>query len=315
LVNGLVEVVKGLDWYQIGYTVGEMLSGVDWLSVLNTAKNAIWQAFKGFWNGLMSDGKNFLVGWIGKIKGFFSADWGPLVGVAIGAALTATLGLLSKTIQPILFGWFNGLGAYARKSKTPFVQALFNFVKPIEETKKSLEAVGLEASFKNVFYSLTNTVKPLGKVVGVLEKLGKAIFSFKGIGVITAVVIALSSAYGGLGGAIKRVGEMFGQAFEKVKIFADSIGFSDKINALKESFKKLYDILAVLKPVWEVVFTFGSTVVEAAINTIIGAISACIEVVTGVIDIITGVLETLGGLVIGLLTGDFQTFWTGINTM
>lgn len=249
LVNGLVEVVKGLDWYQIGFTVGEMLSGVDWLGVLNTAKNAIWQAFKGFWDGLMSDGKNYLVGRIAKIKGFFSADWGPLVGVAIGAALTATLGLLSKTIQPILFGWFNGLGAYARKSKTPFVQALFNFVKPIEDTKKAMEEVGLEKTFTNFFAVLVDGSDKLKTIVYPIEKAAKAIFSFKGVGVITAVVIALSSAYGGLGGAIKRVGEMFSQAFEKVKIFADSIGFSDKINALKESFKKLYDILAVLKPV------------------------------------------------------------------
>ena len=52
----------------------------------------------------MSDGKNFLVGWIGKIKGFFSAEWGPLVGVAIGAAFTAIMSLASKAIQPILFG-------------------------------------------------------------------------------------------------------------------------------------------------------------------------------------------------------------------
>ena len=63
LVNNVMDFLTSLDWYQIGHTVGEMLSGVDWLGVLIKVKNEIiWPAVKGFWEGLMADGKNLLLG-------------------------------------------------------------------------------------------------------------------------------------------------------------------------------------------------------------------------------------------------------------
>lgn len=49
LVNSVMDFLLSVDWYQIGYTVGEMLSGVDWLGVLIDVKNKIiWPAIKGF---------------------------------------------------------------------------------------------------------------------------------------------------------------------------------------------------------------------------------------------------------------------------
>ena len=41
LVNNVMDFLKSVDWYQIGHTVGEMLSGVNWLGVLIDVKDKI----------------------------------------------------------------------------------------------------------------------------------------------------------------------------------------------------------------------------------------------------------------------------------
>ena len=39
--KNVVELIKGLDFYQVGHTIGEALSGVNWLQVFLTVKNAV----------------------------------------------------------------------------------------------------------------------------------------------------------------------------------------------------------------------------------------------------------------------------------
>lgn len=76
LVNDALDFLKSVDWYEIGHTVGEMLSGVDWLGVFKSVKDdVIWPAFKGFWDGLMSDGKNLLIGTLGKVGTWFKESF------------------------------------------------------------------------------------------------------------------------------------------------------------------------------------------------------------------------------------------------
>jgi hypothetical protein len=67
-----------------------MLSGVDWLGVFKSVKDdVIWPAFKGFWDGLMSDGKNLLIGTLGKVGSWFKESfWGPFAAAAFGAVGT-----------------------------------------------------------------------------------------------------------------------------------------------------------------------------------------------------------------------------------
>lgn len=49
LVNDAMDFLRSVDWYKIGHTVGEMLSGVDWIGVLKTVKDTvIWPAWNGF---------------------------------------------------------------------------------------------------------------------------------------------------------------------------------------------------------------------------------------------------------------------------
>lgn len=91
-VKNLTKLIKSIDFYEIGYAVGTALSGVNWLGVFKTVKDAIWSAYKGFWDGFMSDGKNYLIGTIGKIHSWFKESFfGPIAGfiakILLGSAL------------------------------------------------------------------------------------------------------------------------------------------------------------------------------------------------------------------------------------
>jgi len=142
--------------------------------------------------------------------------------------------------------------------------------------------------------------------------------STAGFAAITAAILSLTSSYGGLGGAVKRIGQVFSDAVKGVKDFANSIGFSDKIEKLKKSLsnmveplKKIYDALGKLKPVWEVVFVTLSAVIEVALNAIVAAIGAVVDVISGLADIIGGALD----VVVGIVTLDGELIVKGFKLM
>lgn len=37
----MVDFIESVDWYKIGFTIGEMFSDVDWLGVFKTVKDAM----------------------------------------------------------------------------------------------------------------------------------------------------------------------------------------------------------------------------------------------------------------------------------
>ena len=127
LVNDAVEFLKNIDWYQIGYTVGEMLSEVDWLGILIDVKdNVIWPAVKGFFDGIMSDGQNSLLGWLGKIRSFFSTEYGPAIGLAMALFIGPALKILSAAYTPAMIGWFTEAAQNARANHTTFLGSVFS---------------------------------------------------------------------------------------------------------------------------------------------------------------------------------------------
>jgi len=100
LVNSIMDFLLSIDWYQIGYTVGAMLSGVDWLGVFKDVKdNIIWPALKGFWDGLMDDGKNALISSIGKIITWFKVTF-------LGQIISGIAGFLANAA---MFAGITGL--------------------------------------------------------------------------------------------------------------------------------------------------------------------------------------------------------------
>lgn len=123
------------------------------------------------------------------------------------------------------------------------------------------------------------------------------------IAIVTGLVLSLTSSYGGLSGVLERVKKVFSDTIQHVKDFADSIGFSDKIAALKDAlgglggvFKTIYEWLGLLKPIWEVFFTTITGIATTALNMIVGAINGFVEIVTGIINVF-----------VGLVTLDFTT--------
>ena len=50
----LLDVVNNIDWKQVGVAIGELLSGIDWGSVFTQVGEAIWTAFSGMLQGLLS---------------------------------------------------------------------------------------------------------------------------------------------------------------------------------------------------------------------------------------------------------------------
>jgi hypothetical protein len=57
------------------------------LGVLKKVKDEIiMPAWSGFWDGLMSDGQNYIIGTLGKIGTWFKESfWGPFAAAAFGA--------------------------------------------------------------------------------------------------------------------------------------------------------------------------------------------------------------------------------------
>lgn len=127
LIGDAVDFLENIDWYEIGYTVGEMLSEVDWLGILIDVKNnVIWPAVKGFFDGIMSDGQNNLLGWLGKIRTFFSTDYGPAIGAAIALFVAPALKILSAAYTPAMIGWFTEAAQNARAEHTTFLGSVFS---------------------------------------------------------------------------------------------------------------------------------------------------------------------------------------------
>ena len=92
-----------------------MLSDVDWLGVFKTVKDAMWEGIAGAWDGLMSEGKNFFVGTIGKIISWFrDSFWGP---IAKGVFGMASFNVMLGAIRGFFFDGSNSiLGEISRSA-------------------------------------------------------------------------------------------------------------------------------------------------------------------------------------------------------
>ena len=239
-----------------------MLSGVDWLGVLKKVKDEIiMPAWSGFWDGLMSDGKNYIIGTLGKIGTWFKESfWGPFARIAL-----TVVG--AKVIK----------GAWEFFKKDVWLGTLRGFL--FDKTAEGAALTGADAFFKSLKYVIFNRFVDIGNALhsighdtivtglgdtiatstGLLDMLtgvGEWIGSLAGpIAAVTAVVVSLTSAYGGLGGVIERIKQVFSDAFGIIKAVMDKLGATESLNAVKDAFgrlgdsiKALYDSLAGLKP-------------------------------------------------------------------
>lgn len=99
-VSGLVsdifdfvsKAIKKVDWKGIGNKVGAFLRGIDWLAVLESLKNVIWEAVKGAasaWFGMFEEAP-FETALITAIALWKFTDFGKTVGTLISDAIPST---------------------------------------------------------------------------------------------------------------------------------------------------------------------------------------------------------------------------------
>ena len=250
LIKRVLEILAGLDWYQIGYTIGEFLGQIDWLGILSTVGKIIVDALWGVITGFLSTDNGKAVAFAGLFVSLLSGAF--TVGFEF-LKLEITKGLAASILNPAMLA--------------------------------SGQATTLLGTIGSAFTSLG------GVISGAFGAIASAAAP---IAAVVGVVIALSAAYGGLGGVVKKVGEVFGNAIERVKEFAKQIGISEAIDKLKTSFGNLLDMLAKLKPVWDVLFAAIGAVVEGVLNMVIGAITGLATVISGIVDVIVGVLTIIG---------------------
>lgn len=187
-VKNLTKLIKSIDFYEIGYTVGECLSGVDWLKAFKTVKDAIWQAYKGFWDGLMSQGKNYLIGTIGKISSWFKESFfGPIAGAIVKI-------LVGSAILNVVVG---GLRGFFSNTNSHFLS---------EMAKSALWVLGQITGFGGYFAGIFKEV--FGATGSVAEGVKTALFNF-----FDMIKTQISFSGGGVFGVLKTVVESAKGAF------------------------------------------------------------------------------------------------------
>lgn len=271
----------------------------------------------------MSDGKNFILGSIGKVGSFFSTEYGPTIGAAIALFVGPALSILTKAYQPALIGWFTEAAQNARANHTTFLGSVFSSLK-FSVGKFGQQIKGLWTPIKEFFTVTLPAVfgsggsYTLGEgITAFLTDMGKALSAVNPIvWVAIAAVTSLSSAYGGIGGVLKRIGQIFSDTAKHVKEFADRIGFSEKLQVLAKGFGTIYDALGRLKPLWEIVFTTLTGVATVAIEALVGLFGGLAEMLGGVAEVIGGVI----GIIVDLVTlnfdnlaADIESIWNGIK--
>ena len=46
IFNWIAEAIDKVDWYELGYKIGEFLAGIDWGNILKSVAKVIWQGLK-----------------------------------------------------------------------------------------------------------------------------------------------------------------------------------------------------------------------------------------------------------------------------
>lgn len=226
----------------------------------------------------MSEGKNFFVGTIGKIISWFrDSFWGPIAKGIFGMVSLNTFlggmrgffkegndGILTELVRS-----FTYLAAQVPILGKPFIEA-FEFLTQFQLDRKkgglgfaikgALDGVFTYADiWKKQFVSLMEAaaVDGAGKFTAFNTALkGMTGIGSVGFGLIATAIASLTSSYGGLGGVLERIKKMFSDMIDIAKNVMDALGANEALQAAREGFeklaaglKKVYDALAVLKPV------------------------------------------------------------------
>lgn len=188
----------------------------------------------------MSDGKNLILGSIGKIKSFFSGEFGPVVGGAIGASLGVIAGIVGKLIGPTITGLFAQTQVILDDEGNILFSSLPRIFQPIADFFKITlpdmfsGTTGVLEGLQYLFADLGTAVTGFGETLAGLAAP---------VAAVIALVASLCSSYGGLQGVMQKVSSVFKKVIDNVKEFAKNIGFDKALDNLKTAFGNLGEAL------------------------------------------------------------------------
>lgn len=215
-----------------------------------------------------------------KIGSVFTS-MGSAIMSALGAISTA-LGIPVAAVATIIIAVIGSIVAFAITSRDKFV-ALFT---GLWEHIKNVFG-GVAERFKMVFDTVKTLCAPVvAMVMSAIDNIKASIGRLTSSGTLRTVLAAIVRI-------LSFIGELImGTVVPALRLIASVIG-------------------GVLKAAIDV---FGGAI--AGIFTAIGSvISGVINVISGLINILTGIFDTIGGLIKGIITGDWSTFLGGLKSI
>lgn len=131
-------------------------------------------------------------------------------------------------------------------------------------------------------------------VASAFSGLGGAILPVIGIIATVGVLLySLTESYGGLAGAMEKVGEVSDEIWESIKKFAEESGLKDRLDDLFESVKDLTAQLGDMKAVWDVLFKIISTVGKFLAGYAIPLFSDAVTNITNLLNVISDYIKVV----------------------
>ena len=163
----------------------------------------------------------------------------------------------------------------------------------------ALEGIGVEGAAAGAGGTvaaggLSALATPAAIAVAVIAAVGIAIYS-------------LTASFGGLDGVITRIREEFQKVTERVRKFAEAIGFFKAVDQLKDAFQRLLEKLGKLQSLWDLLIRAAGWVATIFISSLAPAVKFLITRFTGFIDVIATVIDVLG-IVFDVIKGLIDSF-------
>ena len=271
-----------------------------WLALINTAPSEVDELSKALEKqGTTTEMANAMMSGFGgsleKLKS--SID---VAAYSFGEALAPTISLVAEKIQ-MLVDWFNNLD----KSEQ---QAIAKQAMIVAAIGPALVIIGqLISSVGSIVTTVGKLTSGIGSLLTSFGGLQGVLAALTGpIGIVVAAVAALAAGFAYLYATSEdfratvdrlagTVRDNFGKAMEEIK---------PKLEELGERFNSF---MQTLEPVFEGILTL----VVACVNGIISTIGPVVDFITGIVEVIMGIIQAF----FALFTGDWDSFWQGIETI
>lgn len=300
------EVAENTDWEGFGRGIGEFLSNIDWLGILKSVFDIIWNVLTGLIDGLQETtvGKILLVlaAIAAAIKGF---DIALSIAEFVNRAKIA-FGFLPKEVEsvvPVVVEKLKGIGTGIMEKVVPLISTGIGKI------------VGEGGLFSKLAVGASGLVAKIGPV---LSSIGSVIFSPQGAliaGIIAGVILIIAN-WDKIKEAAGKVKDWVVEKWEAVKektseIWGNVTDFlSDAWNGIKETASNIWGgISDFFHAMWDAVtvaFTTAWEGITGFLSDVWSGISETAENIWG------GIKDFFGGLWDGIKS-TAETAWNGIS--